>query len=406
MGIQRGLFSDMKEEAASKILRSLESGYALPTLSVVAVKLVELASDDTCSAGDLAGLIEKDPSLSVRLIKLANSAFFQATQPITTLKQAIVKVGFHYLRIMALSLSLRETFPMGKIGPMDYEKFWRTSIYRAQLAKSFAQRLKNCNPEEAFVAGLILEVGLLIFFDLFLKDKDGVMELELDPLEKLLTWEKGLYGIDHREIGEAALSYWKFSEGIVGCQTLYGDKAKSEEAPPLARVCELARQFSGFFFQESVGFYEIFEETRRSFVFGQETINAILVTTFEQVEGIADSLKVEFNRDKDLMEVMEKANRALIQISEKMPGSHPISLDRRLPSFEDLDKEGIVTHTLEAVAHEIRNPLVAVGGFAKKLASTLDPSSEEGQYVQIILEEAMRLEKALEDMTRQSNNPN
>ncbi|MFH1487666.1 MAG: histidine kinase dimerization/phospho-acceptor domain-containing protein, partial [Pseudomonadota bacterium] len=74
--------------------------------------------------------------------------------------------------------------------------------------------------------------------------------------------------------------------------------------------------------------------------------------------------------------------------------------DPSLPSFESLEGNGeVVTHTLQAVAHEIRNPLLAVGGFAKRLSAALDPSSSEGKYAQVILEEALRLEKALEKMT-------
>lgn len=65
---------------------------------------------------------------------------------------------------MGLLLSLRNTFPMGKVGPLDYEKFWRIfSLYRGLIGKSLAHHLKSYNPEEAFVAGLILEIGFLIF---------------------------------------------------------------------------------------------------------------------------------------------------------------------------------------------------------------------------------------------------
>jgi len=58
---------------------------------------------------------------------------------------------------------------MGKVGPLDYENFWRISLYRGLIAKSLAHHLKSCNPDETFVAGLILEIGFLIFYDIFLK---------------------------------------------------------------------------------------------------------------------------------------------------------------------------------------------------------------------------------------------
>ncbi len=76
------------------------------------------------------------------------------------------------------------------------------------------------------------------------------------------------------------------------------------------------------------------------------------------------------------------------------------TIQASLPSFEALnERQRIVEDTLQAVAHEIRNPLLAVGGFARKLARSLEPDTKGGEYVRIILEEASRLEKALSEMT-------
>jgi len=86
-------------------------------------------------------------------------------------------------------------------------------------------------------------------------------------------------------------------------------------------------------------------------------------------------------------------------ISEKVS---QVRMEQSLPSFDALDAKGgekdAVAYTLQAVAHEIKNPLVAVAGFAKRLAKKIDPDSENGRYVQIILEEAMRLEAKLKEM--------
>jgi HD-like signal output (HDOD) protein len=393
---------DMKKKASSDILKQIESGYSLPLLSPVAMQLVEMALDETCSAKALATLIKRDPSLAVRVLKLANSAFFHTTQPTTSLKQAIVKLGFQRLRIMALSLSLRTTFPMGKIGAFDYEQFWHTTLYRALIAKSLAAHLKNCHPEEAFVAGLIMEIGLLILFDLRMKSDAEAPPVQLEPLEELLTWERDRYGIDHRQVGEAALRYWRFPDTVVECQLLYGQAALSQDAPLLAKIYELSREFSGLISQESAGFHTLFKEAERFLGLHRDVINDILLTTLDQVQEIADSLNIELSKERDLMEIMEKANKALSQISEKMSEYQEIHNQGSLPSFDSLDeRKGIVEHTIQAVAHEIRNPLLSVGGFARRLAASLDPASKGGEYVRIILDEASRLEKALFEMTRE-----
>jgi len=387
---------------SSDILKQIESGYSLPSLSPVAMRLVEIALDESRSAEDLATLIERDPSLAVRVLKLANSAFFHTHQTTISLKQAVVKLGYQRLRIMALSLSLRDTFPMGKIGALDYKQFWHTTIYRALIAKSLASHLKNCYPEEAFVAGLIMEIGLLILFDLRIKGDTEATPIKLEPLEELLTWERDRYGIDHRQVGEAALNCWRFPDMIVQCQLFYGQAALYQDAPLLAKICELSREFSHLISQESAGFHTLFKEAERVLGLHRDVINDILLTTFEQVQDIADNLNVEVNKERDLMEIMEKANRALSQISEKISEYREITNQASLPAFDSMDEtKDIVENTLQAVAHEIRNPLLVVGGFARKLAASLDTASKGGEYVRIILEEALRLEKALFEMTRE-----
>lgn len=390
----------MESAAKKALLEKIESGYSLPSLSVVAIRLVELASDDSCSVNDLASLIEKDPSLAANMLRMANSAFFRMTGPVATLRQAIMRIGFHQLRIMALSLSLRNTFPMGRKGAMDYEQFWRISLYRGLLAQSLADHMRLTSGEEAFLSGLILEIGLLVFFDLFLKDKNEDDELDFYHLEGLLAWEKKHYGIDHREIGEAALRHWKFPDRIVETQRSWRTRIDdSAPVPPLARICETARSLSEKMLHQKKDFHDLFIEARETFGIPDEIVNDSIVASLEQVEEIAGSLKLELNKERDMLEIMEKANRTLGMISEKVS---QFQTGQPLPSFDALEAKGeereVVAYTLQAVAHEIKNPLIAVAGFAKRLSKKIDPDSENGRYVRIILEEATKLEAALKEM--------
>jgi HD-like signal output (HDOD) protein len=391
----------MKKEIPPDLLTRLRSGYALPALSPVALKLVGLASKDTSSAKDMADLIETDPSLAVRLLKLANSAFYRTSNPVTTIHQAVVKVGFRRLRIMALTISLRDTLPFGKVGPIDFEEFWRISLYRGLIARALADRLKTHDPDEAFVAGFITEVGLLIFFDIFVKGKSEEAVFKLEPLEDLIAWEKENFGMGHREIGEAALTYWQFPDSIIKCQMAYESPLPGGDLPPLATLYEQARGLSRIVVPTSEPFHLPYDEAEKSFGLDRDIIHDILVLTFFQVQDIAGILSVEMNKEKDLIEIVEKANRALSRISEQMFDEEGIARPHPLPTLDSLDEEKESSlQTLQAVVHEIRNPLLVVGGLVRKLATALDPDSTGSQYVQIILEEASRLEKALSEMVK------
>ncbi len=395
----------MKRDPAEELLRKIESGYSLPSLSLVAMKLVGLASSENASVDALAKLIETDPALTVRLLRLANSVFFKSSSPVTTIEQAIMRIGTNHLRIMALSLSLRDTFPMGKVGAMDYERFWRSSLYQGILAKTLAQSLATCKPEEAFVAGLVLEVGFLIFNDMFLKGKPITKEFQFYPLKPLLQWEQKEFGIDHRQVGEAALRFWRFPDVIVSCQRFHSVDESADAVPPLALVVEVAREFAALICEESLEWNPVFRKAEAVYGMSQDVLSDILVETFEEVDHIADSLLVDVNRDKDTFALMQKANTSLNELSSKVLIWQDHLARQPLPSFDVLKNHGaspLVKDTLQAVAHEIRNPLLIVGGFAKRLSMSLDQNSEGWKCVQIILEESKRLEAALAAMTGES----
>ena len=408
----------MEQEYISEILKKFQSGYALPSLSVIAVKLIEIASDDSSSLNELTGLIEKDPSLAVRVLKMANSAFFKSLYPVATLKQAVMRIGFHHLRILALSLSLKDTFPIGKVGQIDYGQFWRVSLYRGLLAKSLARELKACEPEEAFVAGLTLEVGFLVYYDYFLKGKNVTVDIGIYPLEALLDTEKKSQGLNHREIGEIALRYWKFPEQIVECQRYYGYENNRLEASMLSRICRIAGKLSALICYAKADFHDVFvaaasllrvdNGNNPPWSFSDETMYDVIIGTLREADEIARTFEVEIESGKDLLGLMEKANRALSRISEQMLQSQHGEKTSEPPSFEGLrvkgDRSEEVEYTLQAVAHEIRNPLTAVGGFARRLAKTMDPSSEGWRYVEIILNETKRLEAALNEATKDIQN--
>ncbi len=304
----------MKTHAQSKLMEALQSGYTLPSLSAVAMKLVELAADERSSAADLTRLITRDPALSARLLRLANSAYFYSKTPIASLQQAITRVGFHRLRVMALSLSLQDSFPMKKVGPMNYEKFWRASIYRALLTSSLAKHLNLCDAEEAFVAGLTLEIGLLVFFDIFIKGKIENADLEKNSLEDLLEWEHEISGINHRQIGEEVLVHWNFPDEIINCQMLYRLKDAKSDTSSLAKLTSQAMELTSLVFVQPENYQTIFAEANRQFGLTSEVINDLLQDNFNQIQDISDSLLSRPSQTKDMLDLMAKAHETLGKI--------------------------------------------------------------------------------------------
>jgi HD-like signal output (HDOD) protein len=399
----------MNEREKARLLKRIVDGQCLPSLSPLAIKLVNLAADDQSSASDLADIIEKDPALTTRLLRLVNSAFFGRREKLTSVARGVVRVGFKQVRVMALSLSLRDTFPLGRVGGMHYDHFWKTSLYRGLIAKNFAQcpRSSGLNPEEAFVGGLILEIGMLMLFNACPDEMKQVFPGGNVPLEKTIAWEEENLGINHREVGRLVLQRWRFPGHLVECQRYFGPEALQPEKPLMSNVLELAREATEIFFGQRTELYQLQETAQRLLGLDAESVNGILSETFDSIEEMAEYLRLEINSREDILAVMEKANQALARINSSMESSLQQVLDQVHEydqSMHEMSKEmaqtrgSILQNTLDAVAHEIRNPLLAIGGFAKRLAYKAGQEDKGSRYAQIILKESSRLDGILKEI--------
>jgi len=382
----------------SAFLEALDEKQILPSLSPVVAALIELAAHDETSVGQLADLITKDPSLTARMLKLANSPFFRTRYPAATVLQAAARIGVRQTRLFALSASLKDAFPLKRGGPIDYGRFWRLSLYQGLLARWLVDTLKVGDPEEAFTAGLTLEIGLLAL----VRASTNGTSLDFDcPLTSLLAKEKEVYGVHHRQIGEALLRSWRFPEPIVACQQSFAFKDNPTGLSELARVCAIAGELSTAICEQQANFHDVFDTVETSFGLSKGSVIEAVGTVLEQVNEIAEAFDVEIDSTKDTIELIEKANQALAWL---VSGDLEQASARCLPSFDTLPalshSQDAVAVTLEAVAHEIRNPLTVTGGLVRRLAKTIDPTSREGTYVRVIMAETERLEQALYGMRR------
>jgi HD-like signal output (HDOD) protein len=383
-----------------RFISGLESGKLLPSLSPLTMRLIELAADDNSSVNDIAALIEKDPSLTIRILKLANSVFFRFGNPVKTVQQAVVRIGTRQTRLLALSLLLKDTFPMSKVGAADYRRFWRLCLYQGLTAQSLAQQLKSGDAEEAFTAGFTLEIGLLALLHAF-ADLNETADIPWYPLPRLLEWEKEIYGVDHREIGESILTHWKFPAGFILCQKLTALTRRVDDLLPLVKVCAMASQLSAFICEPGANLPEVFDTLEVRFRLPKPLIHEVVAGTLQRVDELAQTFELEVDSKRDTDALMEKARVVLEQLSGKLP-EQELPSDTGLPSpaapRSRGDNTNAVRHTLETVEHEIRDPLTAVGGLVRRLAKTIDPASDQGKYVQVILAETERLEQALKGL--------
>jgi HD-like signal output (HDOD) protein len=155
--------SDLREKRVDLILQQLED---LPTLPAVAVRVLEVASNETSSAIDVVRLIESDPSLTARILQLVHRADVGVRGEVNSVERAVVLLGFEAVRSAVLALSVFEVFresdkPLSSQFRRD--EFWKHCVAAACAAELIAAELhdKSINPSEAFVCGLLHDLARL-----------------------------------------------------------------------------------------------------------------------------------------------------------------------------------------------------------------------------------------------------
>ena len=186
----------------------------ISTLPDVAFKVMAIAKDEKAGASDLTRAIEGDPALSSKVLRTVNSATYPVRARITNLKQAITYLGFDQVRNLALSLSVSKLFkPNERIGSYEREKLWRHCVSVAIGARFFALRCELPDYEDAYVAGLLHDIGIILE-DQYVHASFRKVIAALTEGRTLSQVEHEIMGFDHTEIGYRVSREWRFPEPV------------------------------------------------------------------------------------------------------------------------------------------------------------------------------------------------
>jgi diguanylate cyclase (GGDEF)-like protein len=189
------------------ILDKLESCKTLPTLPAVATEVVRLSKKDTTDLNELSRTVERDPAIAAKLLSTASSAVYMTRAgPPTTVPQAVMRLGANTVMTLALSFSL--TRVRGTQAKFDYQSFWRRMLISGTASRAIAE-LTKVNPEEAFLAGMFMDIGVLALHETLGAPYGELMaNASLDHL-RLERLERETFGVDHREVGTWLAQRWK-----------------------------------------------------------------------------------------------------------------------------------------------------------------------------------------------------
>lgn len=224
-----------------RIRRITERIIGLPTLPTVVSKMIELVDNPKTSAGSLARLISTDQSLTARILKLANSAYYGFSREISTVNMAIVVMGFNAVKDMGLSLSVFDIFKDSTdFKYFDITKFWEHSVGCGVASKMMAHRYHHSIAGEAFVAGLLHDIGKVILNQYSHKEFVEIMTRVTVGEECFDDAERAVTGTHHGEIGGWLADRWRLPRAISESIRRHHTPAEARREPLLVALVNIA----------------------------------------------------------------------------------------------------------------------------------------------------------------------
>jgi HD-like signal output (HDOD) protein/nitrogen-specific signal transduction histidine kinase len=302
-------------EIEKSVIDRISSLRDLPSLPHILVKLMEACNDENGSLGDIADILTNDPSLCSKVLRLVNSAFYGLGSRFEGIDQAVAYLGTTAVKNIAICSAVYQAFNSHKgDSAFNLKVFWWHSLKCALLSRIFSKEVAYGSPDEAFVAGLLHDIGKLVLWVNF-SEKYTELIKKYENRPEMLAAGEGRLGATHSQIGAWLLDQWKF-QSLVADSALYHHEPleRIAHALPLVQIVYTANKLSG----ETVeGRGDGIKVAEKLYGFSQEKVIGFLARSDEELGEVARSFGIEIEAPQesgeDLSDTDRKTQENLVQ---------------------------------------------------------------------------------------------
>lgn len=238
----------MSEVTLETLTKGAVQLYSLPDIYF---QINEMINDDRFSAEDIGLVIQKDPGLSTRLLKIVNSSYYGFQARIDTIGRAITIVGLEDLQNLILATSVIDNFSKIPTDIADMTAFWIHSVNCAVIARLLARKASVLHCERLFLAGLLHDIGSLVLYTK-LPDQSLEVLLAADHDRRLIAGlEQEIIGFTHADVGGGLISAWGLPESLSEAVTCYINPEMAQDFKLDAQLLFLASRLCNMTLQNS-----------------------------------------------------------------------------------------------------------------------------------------------------------
>ena len=279
----------MKE---SKVRCIIDKVHNLPTLPTVANKITSLIKDPTCTAIKVSEIIDKDQSLTTKVLRLVNSVYYSLCTNVTNVQHAVALLGFKTISQMVISIAVFDVFK-GRYGEeFDRVGFWKHSIGCAVISKMIAEKIHYPKLDDSFTAGLLHDIGKVVLDQYLHEEMIKIIKLVQEKDISFVDAENEVLGLSHADIGEQVMKNWKIPTSITVAVKYHHQGPNERADSPLSQdvIVDIVRLSDVICKRGKIGFAgdkiipEMTEDLWNRLDINQESINEIVEGCIEEVE--------------------------------------------------------------------------------------------------------------------------
>jgi len=304
----------MNEQLLDRVLKSPR----LPSLPTIAIEVIELVQQRDVNIKQIAHTISHDPALCTKILKTVNSSFYGQSQSVTTVSHALVILGLNSVKTLALGFSLIGNLQEHHSDGFDHMALWKRSLYTASAARALAKKAGMVQQEEAFLGGLLQDVGLLAMVQTLGDEYTNLIAEAGADHGKLAPLERETFDTDHAEIGAALAESWRLPPVLVAPVRYHEQPdAAPGDVQQFARCIALGNKLAAIFQADepASAIDDYHDKCEAWFDIEKDTAEALLKSIHEDTVEMKRLFDLPTGELDNPDEILARANEALTQIN-------------------------------------------------------------------------------------------
>lgn len=181
--------------------------------------ILEMTRNINCLPKDLVGVIEKDPVMTMKILRVINSAYYGLPNKIASVGQSVVYLGINTLKNLALAIAAVGILPRFNTPGFDIQRYLLHSLTVASVARLLCEKYARgeADPGDCYIAGLLHDFGKVVFAQFMAGEFIKALAITVDEAKPMFVAEREVVGADHAFVGALLAKKWQFAEPLVQC---------------------------------------------------------------------------------------------------------------------------------------------------------------------------------------------